>query len=290
MVAMRSFGEAISKVIENPKVIIFPLIVLLLFSAPFAYLQKDMPLFEPLKPIEEYGNVIIEKHGATELPVGVNIWALIILAIFQVILLSGMEYSVIYYIDAEAGLREAFIQGLKNTIPAFIINIVIILIVFGVAILVAIPFIALLVLGGGAIALLLLLLAEIVVLGFLAGATSIILPAYVRSGSMGKAFGEISLTFKRKISTFGFGILLILASIALILAGGIAGGVVIIFSHSFIALLIARILQAPFLAILYAFSAIAGLIYYDNLLNLESALTSDVRVDRGFEIEEDNQV
>nr|CCE70480.1 TPA: hypothetical protein PAB0711 [Pyrococcus abyssi GE5] len=237
--------------------------------------------------------MIIEKHGAIsdmKLP---NLKLLLLVGLLQLLLLSAVQYSIIHYVKTGSTMGEAFLKGLENVIQMFLLNVISTLIVL-VAFLIAIfPPMIIVGIGGilestGAVifGILLVILSGLIIGSFAIGMTSVIVPAYFESNSLSKALGSMGLTFKRKLSTLGFGLLLLFSVFVFLLAIGIVTAIPLLLSRSLAAVIVARILEAPFLALLHAFTTIASLMFYENLkeevnlLNLQQSVITDVRADR----------
>ncbi|AFK22636.1 hypothetical protein [Pyrococcus sp. ST04] len=295
MVGIKSFGEAINFVFSNPKLVILPLIVLLAFAPIRAYLQKDISSIYPLEELEK--GLMVEEYGAVGsafLPESF-LKKLLFVSLLQLLISSAIQYGIVLY-SAEVrrgknfSILDSLIVGFEHIAPAFLLNILIILIIALFAIVVAFPFLIIIGLGvlGDthglvSIGLLLLMFAELVFIPFLVGMTSVVFPAYVLEGSIGKAIKAMFIPLRKKLSTYGFGLLLVLSAIALLVAGSIAYTMVYLLSPNFVGILIGLLLQSPFVALLFVLTSVAGLIFYQNLvdevklLSESSGIMPDVR-------------
>ncbi|RLF90795.1 hypothetical protein DRN82_02955 [Thermococci archaeon] len=291
MVAIKSFGEAVSFLISNPKVVMIPLIFLLILAPINAYVQKNNAL-RSLENLEK-GDIIFEEHGTYEQLSPDQVRALLIIALLYALLLSAAQYSVTIYahrkhLGEALSIGDALISGLENVISAFIVTLVSAVILGLVAIIVAIPFTLIIGVGiiGGSktvtiIGMLALLTIEILALTFFGGAVSVIFPAYVVNGSIRKGVGEFLVPLRKPKSTFGFGLLLMLTVFTLYIVASILVFIPLMFSQSFLGLLIGAFLQAPVMALLHAFTSVASLSFYENLgeelLNQTPSTMTDVR-------------
>ncbi|ASJ17160.1 hypothetical protein A3L04_08800 [Thermococcus chitonophagus] len=291
MVAIKSFGEAVSFLISNPKVILIPLVFLLILAPINTYIQKD----NVLKSLEnlEKGSIIFEEHGAAEELTPEQLRALLVIALLYMLLLSAAQYSVTMYayrrrLGETLSLGDALISGLENVIPAFIVTLISAIILGLIAIVVAIPFSVIIGIGaiGGSkgmitVGMLALLVGEFFALTFSGGAVSVIFPAYVVNNSIRRGIEGLMLPLRRPKSTLSFGLLLMLTIFTLYIVASMLVFLPLIFSRSLAGLLIGALLQAPIMALLHAFTSVASLSFYENLreelLNQTQGIMTDVR-------------
>ncbi|MFA4669725.1 hypothetical protein QDY65_04095 [Pyrococcus kukulkanii] len=291
MVAIKSFGEAVSFLTSNPRVILVPLIFLLILAPINTYVQKD----NVLKSLEnlEKGSIILEEHGANEELTSEQLRALLIVALLYMLFLSAAQYSVAIYthrrrLGEDLGIGDALISGLENVIPAFIVTLISVIILGLIAVIIAVPFsiiIGIGVIGGSegmiTVGMLALLAVEFFAITFFGGAASVIFPAYVVNNSIRRGIEEFLLPLRKPKSTLGFGLLLMLTVFTLYIVASIFVFLPLIFSRSLAGLLLGALLQAPVMALLHAFTSVASLSFYENLreelLNQAQSIMTDVR-------------
>lgn len=291
MGAINAFAKTIETITKHPKLLLIPLVIALLIAPISAYLLKDYTtLFteEMQKNFEQKqeGNVIVEEYGSIiskeEMEKFMNyIKILSFLAVLSALLNAIGQYAVIKgALTAEKGeeysLFQLFMDGIKNMIQVFVVNVIIGLIIFGIImiplILIAIP----LVVGGSSAIVIVAVFIELPLIFFLVGLGSMAVPIYVIKGSIGAAFECFSVAFKNKLSTLAFGILLLISVILIMIVPGSFMGLAALGVSGFTTQLLLNLIEAPFQALTQAVMSIGGLMLYLELTKEKKDLEEEI--------------
>ncbi|NJE09918.1 hypothetical protein [Thermococcus sp. MAR1] len=280
MGAVDAFTNAFSLVLKNKRLYLLVLLMSFMMAPLGAYLIPGEVNYEYNQTSIQKGNVIIEEYGTpiggTEMEVlmdllkGLAVYSLIALivgAIFE----YGVTKGIFMHLKGEEySLGGLLIEGLKHFPGVILVNFVygIIMLVFiGV---VTIPIVLGVVLAPAGIVLVLIgLLMMLVVLAFTVGLSSLAIPFYVEGGSIGAAFEAFGLAFRNVRSTVGFGALLGVGTIAIMMVASPIAFVTQIAIPENIAPYVSAFLQAPFDALLYVFIWTAGVAFYRELQRME---------------------
>lgn len=302
MGAINAFAKTIETITKHPKLLLIPLVIALLLAPISAYLLKDYTtLFteEMQKNLEQKqeGNVIVEEYGSIiskeDMEKFVDyIKILSLLGVLSALLNAVGQYAVIKGIltverGEEYSLFQLFIEGFRNMIQVFVINIIIGLIVLAIImvplILVIIPIAA----GSEALllaAIFLVILIELPLVFFLFGLSSMAVPIYVIKGSIGAAFECFSVAFKNKLSTLAFGILLLISVVLIMVVPSSFMGLVALGASGFVTQLILNSVEAPFRALMQAVMSVGGLMLYLELMGEERDLEEEILEEEFVEI------
>ncbi|USS41387.1 hypothetical protein NF865_04155 [Thermococcus aggregans] len=274
MGAVNAFAGTIVAITKNPKLLLIPLMISIILSPISAYLVMEMPTFESFSELSESSDesIIFEEHGTfsqemlTELADFFKFLLVFVLITFLLQALS--QYAVIKgALLAEEGkeylLIDLIYEGIMHVFQVFLITIIVGIIGSAILLLPLFLFSGLILLSGGSLVLLLLLiLAEITLVLFVVGASSMAVPIYVLSNSISASLACFSLAFKNKLSSIAFGALLTVSSFFLLAVPASFIGLLFLGRTDFVANLIANILQAPFQALIQALFSIGGLMLY----------------------------
>ncbi|AEH24130.1 hypothetical protein PYCH_04400 [Pyrococcus yayanosii CH1] len=274
MGALKAFGDAVNFTLRNPRLALIPLLIALILAPMSAYIQRDIEPFSPMERGKEIEGIIIEEHGATGEMGLENLWPLLFLLLLSLLLNSAAQYSVIYgALRAGEGkdvpLSELFVKGLEHIVQVFGINVLTTIIVAAAAIAAGLPFL-MLVIGGAFVnsnslmlaGVILLLIVEVIILPFLVGASSMTVPAYVVKGSFGSFIDGFAVAWKNKLSSMGFGALLLIFIMAIVIAPAAIVAIILLASQGLTARIVAALIQAPFQAVAQTFASVAGLFLY----------------------------
>ncbi len=291
MGAINAFAKTIETITKHPKLLLIPLVIALLIAPISAYLLKDYTtLFteEMQKNLEQKqeGNVIVEEYGSIiskeDMEKFMNyIKILSFLAVLSALLNAIGQYAVIKgALTAEKGeeysLFQLFMDGIKNMIQVFVVNVIIWLIIFGIImiplILIAIPLVA----GGSSAIVMVAVFIELPLIFFLVGLGSMAVPIYVIKGSMGAAFECFNIALKNKLSTLAFGILLLISVILIMVVPGSFMGLATLGASGFTTQLLLNLIEAPFQALTQAVMSIGGLMLYLELTKEEKDLEEEI--------------
>ncbi|ALM74784.1 hypothetical protein [Thermococcus barophilus] len=298
MGAINAFAKTIETITKNPKLLLIPIIIALIIAPISAYLLKDYTaLFteEMQKNFEQKqeGNVIVEEHGSIIPKENMEkfmgyIKITILLGILSALLNAIGQYAVVKgALTAEKGeeysLLQLFVDGIKNMIQVFVVNVIMGLIIFVIIMVPLIP--AFLMLAAGAMlkseaffmmVLFFVLLLELPLVFFLVGLGSMAVPIYVIKGSIWAAFECFSVAFKNKLSTLAFGILLLISVILIMVVPGSFMGLMALGASGFTAQLLLNLIEAPFQALTQAVMSIGGLMLYLELTKEEKDLEEEI--------------
>lgn len=281
MGALTAFAKTIEFITKNPKLVLIPLLIALIIAPVNAFLFKNHPMpFEGQFKADKHGDVIMEEYGRVftgdelrELMKYLRIF--VIVALLSALLTAIGEYALIkgaILIEQgeEYSLLNLLKEGAKNMFQVFAINLVVGIIIVVVLFAALIP--AILIAAVGAftgsfealfvLVFLLILLLEIPLATFLVGTASMAVPIYVTEGSISSAFGCFGLGWRNKLSTLGFGALLLVSAILITVIPGSFMGLAFLGSTGFTAQLIMQLLETPFQALLQTVMAIGGLMFY----------------------------
>jgi|Deesub1362B_J571_1020462.scaffolds.fasta_scaffold00007_290 hypothetical protein len=308
MGAVTAFAKTIEFITKNPKLVLIPLLIALIIAPINAFLFKNYPMpFEGQFKAEKQGNVIVEEYGRVftedelkELMEYLRIF--VIVALLSALLTAIGEYAVIrgaILIEQGKGysLLNLLKEGIKNMFQVFAINLVVGIIIVVVLFVALIP--AMLIAAAGAFAgsfetlfvlvFLLIFLLEIPLATFLVGAASMAVPIYATKGSISSAFGCFGLGWRNKLSTLGFGALLLVSAILITVIPGSFMGLAFLGSSGFTAQLIMQLLETPFQALIQTVMAIGGLMFYWELTKLKKSLEEEIleKVQKEYEQEKE---
>ncbi|WP_457753404.1 hypothetical protein [Thermococcus sp.] len=298
MGAINAFAKTIEAITKNPKLLLIPLVIALLIAPISAYLLKDYTtLFteEMQKNFEQRqeGNIIVEEHGSVISKENMEkfmnyIKILSLLAVLSALLNAIGQYAVVKGAltaekDEEYSLFRLFMDGIKNMIQVFVVNVIIGLIIFTIIvipfILIAIPLIAGAMSGSEGLlsaAFFLVILIELPLVFFLVGLGSMAVPIYVIKGSIGAAFECFSVALKNKLSTLAFGVLLLISVILIMIVPGSFMGLATLGASGFTTQLVLNLIEAPFQALTQAVMSIGGLMLYLELTREEKDLEEEI--------------
>jgi len=284
MGAINAFAKTIETITKHPKLLLIPLVIALLLAPISAYLLKDYTaLFteEMQKNLEQKqeGNVIVEEYGSIIPKEDMEkfmdyIKILSLLGVLSALLNAISQYAIIKGIltvekGEEYSLFQLFIEGFRNMIQVFVINIIIGLIVLAIImvplILGIIPLAAGAMTGSEALllaAIFLVILIELPLVFFLVGLGSMAVPIYVIKGSISAALECFSVAFKNKLSTLAFGILLLISVVLIMVVPGSFMGLVMLGGSGFVMQLLLNLIEVPFQALMQAVMSVGGLMLY----------------------------
>ncbi|WP_297091925.1 hypothetical protein [Thermococcus sp.] len=296
MGAIDAFTNAFSLVIRNKRLYLLVLVMSLMMAPLGAYLIPSEVNYEYNQTAIQKGNVIIEEYGTpisgnemdtlVELLKGLAIYsiiALIVGAIFE----YGITKGIFMHLrDEEYSLSGLLVEGLKHFPGVILINFIygLIMVVFiGVA---AIPMaLGALFLPAGAILMLLGVILMFAAVAFALGLSSLAIPFYVDRGSIGAAFEAFGAAFRNALSTVGFGVLLGIGVIAIMLVASPIAFLAQMVLPENIAPYVSAFLQAPFDALLYMFIWTAGVAFYREIQRMEELKKVDEElIDLGIEV------
>ncbi|HIP75381.1 MAG TPA: hypothetical protein EYH13_04505 [Thermococcus paralvinellae] len=290
MGAINAFGKTIEIITKHPKLLVIPLVISLLLAPISAYLLKDHDMW-PMGKMEEKpeqkqeGNVIVEEYGSSISKEDMEkfidyIKALSVLGILSALLNAVGQYGIVKGAltvkeGGKCSLYQLFIEGFRNMIQVFVINIIMGLIVLATIIIPLIPVILLFVTGVMTghgvfilVAIFLIILIELPLVFFLVGLSSMAVPIYVIKGSISEAFECFSVAFKNKLSTLAFGALLLISTILIMVVPGSFRGLLMLGTSGFMTQLLLNLIEAPFQALMQAVISIGGLMFYLELTGL----------------------
>ncbi|NJE07576.1 hypothetical protein E3E31_03395 [Thermococcus sp. M39] len=311
MGAINAFAKTIETITKHPKLLLIPLVIALLIAPISAYLLKDYTtLFteEMQKNIEQKqeGNVIVEEYGSIISKEDMEkfmdyIKILSFLGVLSALLNAIGQYAIIKGVlttekGEEYSLSQLFIEGFRNMIQVFLVNLIIGLIVLAIImvplILVIIPLAAGAMTGSEGLllaAVFLVIIIELPLVFFLVGLSSMAVPIYVIKGSIGAAFECFTVAFKNKLSTLAFGILLLISVVLIMIVPSSFIGLVALGASGFAAQLLLNLIEAPFQALMQAVMSVGGLMLYLELTREKKDLEEEILEEVQREFQETNE-
>ncbi|WP_258084702.1 hypothetical protein [Thermococcus thermotolerans] len=280
MGAIEAFTNAFSLVIRNKRLYLLVLLMSLMMAPLGAYLIPGDIGYEYNQTSMQKGNVIIEEYGT---PIGGNevdmlidllgglilysVIALIVGAIFE----YGITKGVFMHLNGEEySLGSLMMEGLKHFPGVILINFIyglIMMVFIGVA---AVPIVlGALFLPAGAVLVLLGIILMFATIAFALGLSSLAVPFYVDRRSIGAAFEAFGAAFRNVLSTIGFGVLLGIGVIAIMMVASPIAFVTRMVLPENMAPYVSAFLQAPFDALLYLFIWTAGVAFYREIQKME---------------------
>lgn len=292
MGAIDAFGKTIEFITRNPKLFLIPLLVTLILAPINAYMLKDVSM-TPIgfQNFEKEGNVIIEEHGnlmkenqLMTLFERTSISGLIELIIASIAIYALIKGALLDSHGELYSLGSLLVEGTKKMPAVVVIRILISIAAALIAFIAFLPGILLIALGVAMdsdivmFGVFLLLIVMLPVIGYAFTITVTAVPAYVIKGSIGDAFSVIGLTWRKKLSSIGFGLLLALSILLLAIIPASFGGMTFLGSSGFKSQLILQLLSAPFQALSIELEAIGGFMFY-------STLQEETRIEEELDLE-----
>ncbi len=296
MGAVDAFVKTFSLILANKKLYLLALILALILAPIGAYLIPNEIPFEQNQTSMQKGNVIVEEYGSLinedDMDVFLQLMkSLAVYLIISMVLSSIFEYSVVkgalaHLAGEERTLRELILDGMRHFPGVFLINVVYSLIVLtfiGVAFIPVVVGVLTLPTGGVLIFIGIVLL---VLIGALVTSLSAIaIPLYADKSIIGAAFEAFGLVFRNVLSSVGFGFLVWVGVVGIVMISAPVAFVTELFLPSGVASYVSALLQAPFDALLYAFIWVAGVAFYRELQRMEELKRVDEELaELGIEI------
>ena len=295
MGAVNAFARGIITITKNPRLLLIPLIISLLLSPLSAYLLKEMPVFqefseEALSPENE--SIIFEEYGGGLSEEAINemvefLKFLMIFMLISLLLQALSEYAVIRgALMAENNQKYTLVdllyEGVYHAFQVFLVNLVVAIVSAGVLLVPVFFFGILMALTGASVFVVLLLAVEIPLALLLMSASSMAVPIYVTTNSIGASLSCFSIAFKNKLSSIGFAALLLVSIFLLLAIPASFIGLLFLGRTDFMANLVSNILQAPFQAIMQALIAIGGLMLYLELIAKRKSFEEEITEEFGI--------
>lgn len=296
MGAVDAFVKTFSLILANKKLYLLALILALILAPIGAYLIPNEIPFEQNQTSMQKGNVIVEEYGSLinedDMDVFLQLMkGLAVYLIISMVLSSIFEYSVVkgalaHLAGEERTLRELILDGVRHFPGVFLINVVYSLIALtfiGVAFIPVVVGVLTLPTGGVLIFIGIVLL---VLIGALVTSLSAIaIPLYADKSSIGAAFEAFGLVFRNVLSSVGFGFLVWVGVVGIVMISAPVAFVTGLFLPSGVASYVSALLQAPFDALLYEFIWVAGVAFYRELQRMEELKRVDEELaELGIEI------
>jgi len=293
--AVNAFARGIITITKNPRLLLIPLIISLLLSPLSAYLLKEMPVFqefseETLSPENE--SIIFEEYGRGLSEEAINemvefLKFLMIFMLISLLLQALSEYAVIRgALMAENNQRYTLVdllyEGVYHAFQVFLVNLVVAIVSAGVLLAPVFFFGILMALTEASAFVVLLLVVEIPLALLLMSASSMAVPIYVTTNSIGASLSCFSIAFKNKLSSIGFAALLLVSIFLLLAIPASFIGLLFLGRTDFMANLVSNILQAPFQAIMQALIAIGGLMLYLELIAKRKSFEEEITEEFGI--------
>jgi len=280
MGAIDAFTNAFSLVLKNKRLYLLVLAMSLMMAPLGAYLIPSDIGYEYNQTSMQKGNVIIEEYGT---PIGEDEIGMIMellkgLAIYSVIAIIvgaifeyGVTKGIFMHIKGEEySLTDILMDGLRHFPGVILINFVYGLIMIVFIALAAIPIaLGAVLMPAGIVLVFLGLLLMLFVLAFTVGLSALAIPFYVDRGSIGAAFEAFGVAFRNVISTTGFGVLLGVGVVAIMMVTSPIAFVTQMALPENIAPYVSAFLQTPFDALLYLFLWAAGVAFYKEIQRME---------------------
>ncbi len=281
MGAIDAFSNTITMITSHKNLVLLIMIFTLILAPISTYLVGNAPQlnFNQSQTMQKQGNVIFEEHGSTFPEKDIEalksyLPKLLLYALIVSILMAAVQYAVIkgsYMVTKGEGysLGELISEGFRHFLQVFIINLT-----FGAIALVIIVLPLMLILipiAAGALSntagiviagIFFVLVIEFFVVIFMMGLLSMTVPLYVVKGSIGAAFEAFGLAFRNMISTFGFGVLLLIGILVISMIMAPFSMLAAMISNGLPRMLISALIEAPFQALIYAIMWIGGLEFY----------------------------
>ena len=295
MGAVNAFARGIITITKNPRLLLIPLIISLLLSPLSAYLLKEMPVFqefseEALSPENE--SIIFEEYGGGLSEEAINemvefLKFLMIFMLISLLLQALSEYAVIRgALMAENNQKYTLVdllyEGVYHAFQVFLVNLVVAIVSAGVLLVPVFFFGILMALTEASAFVVLLLVVEIPLALLLMSASSMAVPIYVTTNSIGASLSCFSIAFKNKLSSIGFAALLLVSIFLLLAIPASFIGLFFLGRTDFMANLVSNILQAPFQAIMQALIAIGGLMLYLELIAKRKSFEEEITEEFGI--------
>jgi len=293
--AVNAFARGIITITKNPRLLLIPLIISLLLSPLSAYLLKEMPVFqefseETLSPENE--SIIFEEYGRGLSEEAINemvefLKFLMIFMLISLLLQALSEYAVIRgALMAENNQKYTLVdllyEGVYHAFQVFLVNLVVAIVSAGVLLVPVFFFGILMALTEASAFVVLLLVVEIPLALLLMSASSMAVPIYVTTNSIGASLSCFSIVFKNKLSSIGFAALLLVSIFLLLAIPASFIGLLFLGRTDFMANLVSNILQAPFQAIMQALIAIGGLMLYLELIAKRKSFEEEITEEFGI--------
>jgi len=293
--AVNAFARGIITITKNPRLLLIPLIISLLLSPLSAYLLKEVPVFQgfsegTLSP--ENGSIIFEEYGGGLSEEAINemvefLKFLVIFVLISLLLQALSEYAVIKgALMAENNQKYTLVdllyEGVYHAFQVFLVNLVVAILSAGVLLLPVFFFGILMALTGVSALVVLLLAVEIPLALLLMSASSMAVPIYVITNSIGASLSCFSIAFKNKLSSIGFAALLLVSIFLLLAIPASFIGLLFLGRTDFMANLVSNILQAPFQAVMQALIAIGGLMLYLELIAKRKSFEEEITEEFGI--------
>ncbi|ANF23075.1 hypothetical protein [Thermococcus piezophilus] len=297
MGAIDAFSRTFSIVLANKKLYLFVLIMTLILAPLSVYvIPQDFEYTYNQTSIQR-GDVIVVEYGTPiaedEAEVMVKLLAgLAVYFLVSVLLSSAFQYGttkgVLQYLKGEDySLEELLKDGFKHFPGVLAINIVfgLIVAVFIVIAIIPIGVGALIGLPVGWILIFLGVLLFFAVLAFSIGLTSLPVPLYVERKNLGAAFEAFGLVFRNVFSTIGFGVLMTIAVMGIVIIASPLAFIIQLTVPENITPYVSAFVQAPLDALMYLFLWTGGVAFYKELQRMEDIKKVDAELeDLGLEL------
>ncbi|RLF83878.1 hypothetical protein DRN41_07160 [Thermococci archaeon] len=295
MGAVNAFARGIITITKNPRLLLIPLIISLLLSPLSAYLLKEMPVFQEFSEESlslENESIIFEEYGRGLSEEAINemvefLKFLMIFMLISLLLQALSEYAVIRgALMAENNQKYTLVdllyEGVYHAFQVFLVNLVVAIVSAGVLLVPVFFFGILMTLTEASAFVVLLLVVEIPLALLLMSASSMAVPIYVTTNSIGASLSCFSIAFKNKLSSIGFAALLLVSIFLLLAIPASFIGLLFLGRTDFMANLVSNILQAPFQAIVQALIAICGLMLYLELIAKRKSFEEEITEEFGI--------